>query len=62
MAKIIQFKLPLYAECGCGHDLFLLHLHPDSTEDDPEVIAFECAGCREVVPFEPAMVVECELD
>jgi len=59
MNKVINFSkkkkeknLPAYAECSCGSDTFLLHLNPDREDDFPEVIALECAGCREVIPFE----------
>ena len=62
MAKIIQLKrddktLPIYGECGCGSDKFLLQLSDES--DNPDVVAFECCGCREVVEFEPQTVIEC---
>jgi len=64
MAKVINLKdiVPCYAECGCGHDLFLLRLHPDSTPEYRDIIALECAGCREVVPLEPTTVFECVLE
>ena len=62
MAKIIQFKkdVPLYGECSCGCDLFLLHLQDG--DEMPEVIALECSGCREVIPFENELIIECEME
>lgn len=57
-----QKDLPLYAECSCMSDTFLLHLNPDRDDDFPEVIALECCGCREVIPFNEEFIVECEID
>ena len=65
MAKIIPLKrdekkLPIYGECGCGSDTFLLQLSDAS--DNPDVIALECCGCREVVELEPSIIITCELE
>jgi len=63
MAKIIPIKtkaIPIYGECGCGGDTFLLHLSDMS--DDPDVIALECAKCRESVELEPSIVITCEME
>jgi len=64
MGKIIALKrkkkLPIYGECSCGGDTFLLQLSDES--ENPDVIALECATCREAVELEPQIVIECTLE